>query len=490
VDGLLDLAKTGQAAVAAADLPLCVDMDGTLLRIDTLHEAAFAAVFQEWRVAFRLPGWLGRGKAHLKQELARRWTFDAATMPYNSSLVAYLQQQHAAGRRIVLCTAAHRDIAERVAAHLGLFDEVIATEGDANLRGPAKADLLCARFGRGGFVYAGNDAMDHVVWNAAAAAIVVNAPASVLRDVQARHKVLAIFDDRPGMLRSALRAMRPYQWVKNGLCLVPPLAAGDLSVASWGGAALISFAFCLVASSIYLFNDISDLGADRAHPRKSRRAFASGDLPVAVGIALAPLLMLTGLGLGALTGGLPALAAYVVGSLCYNIWLKEQPLVDVFVLAALYTVRLFGGGEASGHAVSLWLLGFSSFLFLSLAFVKRVSELQRLSADGGRRAIRRGYMIDDASMLEMFGTAATFASSIVLSLYVRSDTAAHAYGHPAMLWGSIPLLLFWQCRLWLSTARGYMHDDPIVYAARDWVSWVVFACLAAVVAAAWVPSVS
>jgi 4-hydroxybenzoate polyprenyltransferase len=170
-------------------------------------------------------------------------------------------------------------------------------------------------------------------------------------------------------------------------------------------------------------------------------------------------------------------------------WLKERPLVDVFVLAGLYTIRLFGGGEASGHPVSLWLLGFSSFLFLSLAFIKRVSELQRLLATGsGTRPKRRGYSVDDSAMLQMFGCASTFASAIVLSLYVQSDIAARAYSHPAMLWGSIPLLLFWQCRLWLSTTRGHMHDDPIVYAARDWVSWTVFACLLGLAAAALLPA--
>jgi 4-hydroxybenzoate polyprenyltransferase len=194
--------------------------------------------------------------------------------------------------------------------------------------------------------------------------------------------------------------------------------------------------------------------------------------------------------LGWAGGTLAALAIYVVSSLSYNIWLKQQPLVDVFVLAGLYTIRLFGGGEASGHPVSLWLLGFSSFLFLSLAFVKRTSELQRLpAADGGTMPLRRGYMVEDIVILKIFGCASTFASAIVLSLYVQSDIASRAYNHPDMLWGTVPLLLFWQCRLWLSTSRGYMHDDPIVYAARDWVSWVVFVGLVVIAGSAWLPSI-
>lgn len=471
--------------------PLCVDLDGTLLRIDSLHEAAFGAVFADWRVAFSIPGWLVEGKARLKQELATRWAFDPAALPYSRAVLDYLRTERASGRHIVLCTATHRMIAERIAAHLGLFDEVIATEGTLNLRGAAKAEALCHRFGRGGFVYLGNDATDHAVWDCAAAAVVVNAAPGVLRSAQARHRVTAVLTDDVDVARAALRALRPYQWVKNVLCLVPPIAAVDyVAIGSWAGALAIMLAFCLTASGIYVLNDISDLAADRAHPRKSRRPFASGDLPIAAAAILCPVLLLGGVALALASGALLPLAIYVVVSLAYNIWLKELPLIDVFALSGLYTVRLFGGGEASGHAVSLWLLGFSSFVFLSLAFVKRVSELQRLrmaGAGSGGRPLRRGYMVEDLSILQMCGCASTFASAIVLALYVQSEPAGRAYPNAAALWGSIPLLLFWQCRLWLATARGYMHDDPIVYAARDWVSWTVFACLAAVVGVALLP---
>lgn len=482
------LEPTGPAGLDS--LPLCVDMDGTLLHIDTLHEAALATLFSGWRGAVRLAGSLTRGKAVLKREVAEHWDFDPSTLPYDRSLLDFLRRERATGRRIILCTASHRLVAEQVARHLGIFDEVIATDGTRNLRGPEKAAALCERFGEGGFIYAGNDATDHAVWDCAAAAVVVNAPAAVRRDAETRHRVLAVLGDDAGgrawSLRAAVRALRPHQWVKNGLCLVPPIAAGDVSsMATWAGALTVALAFCLVASSIYIVNDISDLSADRAHPRKSRRPFASGELPVAAGLVLAPLLLLGGGILGWLSGTPETLAVYAACSLGYSARLKEMPLIDVFLLAGLYTIRLFGGGEASGHPVSLWLLGFSGFLFLSLALVKRVSELQRLLAARKGKAARRGYTVEDLIVLQMFGCASTFASAIVLSLYVQSDTAARVYGHPSMLWGCVPLLLFWQCRLWLSTARGYMHDDPIVYAARDWVSWTVFVCLAAVVGLAW-----
>ncbi len=474
-------------AAACIDLPLCVDMDGTLLRVDTLHEAALSAAMAGPAALLRLLTALRRGKAAMKLAAAEAWTFDPATLPYSRAVLDHLEQARAAGQRIVLCTAAHHRIADRIAAHLGLFDEVIATRGDDNLRGARKAAALEARFGHRGFVYLGNDASDLPVWRSAAGAIVVNAPGHVRRRAEAQGLVLAVLEDHGpgGRPRAMLKALRPHQWLKNALCLVPPLAAADLGLAGWAGALTAMAAFCLMASGIYVVNDISDLAADRAHPRKSRRPFASGAIGVATGMMMAPLLILGGALLGWMAGALPILLAYAVASIAYSLVLKEQPLVDVFMLAGLYTIRLFGGGEASGHPVSLWLLGFSGFIFLSLALIKRVSELQRLQAKRGGWAARRGYMAEDAAMLQTFGAGATFTSAVVLLLYVQSETASLAYAEPALLWAAVPLLLFWQCRLWLSTARGYMHDDPIVYASRDWVSWAVLACLGGVAVLAW-----
>jgi 4-hydroxybenzoate polyprenyltransferase/phosphoserine phosphatase len=474
---------------ATDDLPLCVDMDGTLLRINSLHEAAFAAVLADWRTVFRIPIWLAAGRARLKQELTRRWRFAAAQLPYSNGLLQLLQQSHARGRRIVLATAADQHAADAVAQHLGVFDDVIASDGTDNLRGERKADELCRRFGERGFVYAGNDRTDHAVWQHAAGAIVVNASGSVAQAAGKRYHLVAVIDDRTSRVRAAVRALRPYQWVKNLFALVPLLAAGDFrNVDAWRHSLAIMAAFCATASAIYLLNDLSDLAADRAHPRKRLRPFASGALPLASGLAMVPILLLIGAWLGVASGAWLALALYAALSLAYTIQLKEQPLIDVFILAALYTIRLFAGGEASGHPVSMWLLGFSSFLFLSLALVKRVSELYRLQTAALQKTERRGYSVQDLAMLQMFGSAATFASVVVLSLYVQSDTALLAYKRPWMLWGVIPLLLFWQCRLWLSTSRGYMNDDPIVYAARDWVSWLVFAGIVGVAIAAWLPA--
>jgi 4-hydroxybenzoate polyprenyltransferase len=162
-------------------------------------------------------------------------------------------------------------------------------------------------------------------------------------------------------------------------------------------------------------------------------------------------------------------------SLAYSFYFKAQPLVDVFLLAGLYTVRLIGGGVATGYQVSLWLLAFSSFLFLSLAIVKRVAELQELARREQRKAAGRGYRAGDVPILQAMGMAATFVTSLVLALYVQAEISVGARG-PTLSWAIVPLMLFWQCRIWLATARGRMHHDPIVFAARDWVSWLVTLC--------------
>lgn len=469
-----------------SEIPLCVDLDGTLIRTDTLHEAAVAAVFSNWTNLARIPGWLARGRATLKRELGKRWRFDPARLPYNPDFLAYLRTEKARGRKLILATASDECVARPIAEHLGLFDEVLASDGSTNLRGGRKAEVLSSRFGEKQFAYAGNDATDHAVWRKSANVIVVNSPRSVKRAALRRYADTSLYDERGTQLSALLRALRPYQWVKNIFVLVPLFTSGGLrDLNAWAHTLVAMAAFCAVASAIYLLNDVSDIAADRAHPRKRNRPFANGTLNIVTGLIASPLLLLVGAGLAVWSGAWLAVAIYAVLSTSYTARLKEMPLIDVFILAALYTLRLEGGGEASGHPVSLWLLGFSSFLFLSLALVKRVSELDRLQADGSAKtAARRGYSVEDLQILQMFGVGTTFASAVVLSLYVQSQTAMEIYERPQLLWFLIPLILFWECRLWLSTARGYMHDDPIVYTARDWVSWIVFGAVGIVMLAA------
>ena len=464
-------------------LPLCVDLDGTLVRTDTLVEGLIS-LFGSMNPR-TIVGAFAAGRSGLKARVAAAAPFDPALLPYNEPLLDYIRAERAKGRYIVLATAANEAVAVRVASHLGLFDEVIASTSGHNLKGAAKAEALIARFGVAGFAYAGDARADLPVWRQSAAAILVNVSAGVAARVRAGSPIEHAIDDRPPLAAALLRAMRPHQWVKNLLVFVPIFTADAMTNwPSWAGGILAFLAFSAVASSIYLLNDLLDLASDRAHPQKRNRPFAAGTAPLPAGVLLSVFLLLAGAVLARQAGILSVVLSYAAMSLGYSLWLKRQPLVDVFALAGLYTVRLIGGGEATQHALSLWLLAFASFLFLSLALVKRVAEV----IDSANRSVRvvsgRGYGPADLIILELFGVCSTFAASLVLALYVQNETTASRYASPALLWGIVPLVLLWSCRMWLSTTRGYMHHDPIMYAARDRVTWAVVGAMVLVVLAA------
>jgi 4-hydroxybenzoate polyprenyltransferase len=278
----------------------------------------------------------------------------------------------------------------------------------------------------------------------------------------------------PSLIVAALKEFRPQQWVKNFLVFVPILTSGDYASAQTWASALVAFlAFCATSSGVYIVNDLMDLEADRNHPRKRLRPLASGALPIGAAYALAPLLFAIGATLALMAGILPFVVLYAACSIAYSAKFKEMPLIDVFLLAGLYSVRLYAGGIATGHDVSLWLFAFSCFLFLGLAIMKRVTELNDLKRRGGDKITRRGYGTGDILILCAFGTNASFVSSMILALYVQSDVILAAGRNPLILWLIVPLMLFWQCRLWLATAREYMTDDPIVYTLKDWVSVLV-----------------
>jgi 4-hydroxybenzoate polyprenyltransferase len=490
--GLLDdgnlvatVKRTDAEAPDGDQVPLCVDLDGTLIHTDLLVEGVIA-ILTNRRLVGKWPRMVAASRAGLKHNVAALAPLDVSLLPYNRPLLSYLREQKAAGRKLVLATAADQRVAQAVADHLDLFDEVIASDGQHNLKGKAKAQALVERFGPQGFAYAGNEASDMSVWRAAHSAVVVNASRAVNADVSRNVVVEARFDDRPSLFRAALAAMRPHQWAKNVLVFVPLIMAHAVTdITGWCYALGMFVAFCATASGIYLVNDLADLTADRQHPRKRRRPFASGALPLTIGACLACALLAIGAGFSMMVGAPIVIALYAIASISYSLAFKEFPLVDVFMLAGLYTIRVFGGGVATGHWASLWLLAFCGFLFLGLALIKRTEEMAAVGRSGGDRvAARRGYFPSDVPILQSFGCASTFASGVVLALFVGSDAASAQYATPGLLWGIVPLILFWECRLWLSTARGHMHDDPIVYATRDWVSWIVAACILAVVAAA------
>lgn len=449
---------------------LVVDLDGSLILTDMLHESALKLFKQRPWDVLRIPFWLAEGKAALKQRLASDAEFDPATLPYNLPLLDWLRAQRAEGRRLVLCTASDTRIAESIAQHLGIFDEVIASDGTHNLAGPDKARALCRRFGERGFDYVGNSSADLAVWPLARRAIVVNASARLVQRARALAEVEREFAAPARDLRTWGSLLRVHQWLKNLLLMVPLLAAHDLANGrAWGALALGFAAFCLCASSVYMLNDLLDLESDRRHPRKRMRPFASGQVPVSTGVLMMPVLLLAGMGIGFAVGPvfLSCLVLYFVLTCAYSWVLKRLMLVDCLTLAVLYTLRIIAGAAAVGHALSFWLLAFSVFLFLSLAFVKRYAELEIQQSTSDGKIHGRGYRTADAPLVQTMGIIAGYTSVLVLALYLNSEAVIRLYRSPIWIWGAVPVVLFWISWMWMQAHRGRMHDDPLVFAVKD-----------------------
>ena len=461
------------------DTPLCVDCDGTLIRTDLLHEAVLLLVKQAPLKLLLLPFWLVRGKAYLKQRVSESVEFEWPTLPLNEAVVDAIGVARAAGRRIVLATASHQRLADGLASHLGLFDDVLATEGSVNLAGENKRARLVKHFGERGFDYVGDSNADLPVWSSSRQAIIVSfgpGLANAARRIATVERVIA--KPRAGFA-GYLRALRLHQWLKNLLVFVPLAAAHQLTTAKGLLSGLFAFAaFSLCASAVYLLNDLLDLESDRRHIRKRLRPFAAGLIPVSHGFVLMPLLLLLSLAIAVLclpTQFLVVLLSYFAVTLAYSLRLKRQVIVDVLILAGLYTLRVIGGGAATQVVPSFWLLAFSMFIFLSLALVKRYSELLITLQQNNAAPAGRGYLVNDLPVLMSAGTSSSMVAVLVLALYINNPEIRTLYAEPLWLWLVPPLLLYWVSRLWMKTHRGEIDDDPVVFAVRDWQSLVVVA---------------
>lgn len=457
----------------ANPVPLCVDCDGTLIRTDLLHEGLLLLVKQAPLALLLLPFWLLRGKVYFKQQVAARVALRFESLPYRERVIEIVRAAQAEQRPVVLATASPRVWAEGVAAHVGGVAQVLATEGERNLRGGAKAARLTELYGPRGFDYIGNDGNDVAVWAAARGAIVVSSSSGLIARARAVAEVQEVVaDERAGPL-AYVKMIRVHQWLKNLLILVPMISAHRLgSAESLLQAALAFAAFCLCASAVYVINDLLDLDADRQHVRKRRRPLAAGRIPVAHAIVAAPLLLIGSFALALLLPRalLLVLGGYFVMTLAYSLRLKRQVIVDVLLLAALYTMRLLAGAVATSVTPSFWLLAFSMFLFLSLALVKRYSELKVTLAESKHAAAGRGYWVADLPVLMALGVSAGMAAVLVLALYINDPETRRLYPGTFWLWLVPPLMLYWVSRVWMKTHRDEIDDDPVVWAVRDWQS--------------------
>ena len=475
------------AAPTAAAPPICVDLDGTLVRTDLLLESLLSAVRKNPLVLFYLPFWLARGKAALKQKLAAAAGLDPALLPYHEPLLDYLRAQKQSGSKLYLTTASNQRLAQKVADHLGLFDGVLASDEWSNLKGARKRRAIEEELLGQPYLYAGDSAADLPIWSGSAGAITVGASRAVTAALKRGHiPIVAGFTGRSSRGLASLKALRIYQWCKNVLVFVPLLLGHAVNFAHVLPATVAFFAFSLCASAFYVINDLLDLEADRVHPRKRRRPFASGALSIPDGFrllaCLVPAIVLLNLWLPPQARWL--LAFYALVNLLYSVQLKRVMFLDVLVLACMYTLRLLYGAAASAITVSLWTLAFSLFLFLGLALVKRLTELRLVRNHRGTSVARRAYLPIDIGMIRSFASASLYLSVLVLALYINSTDVGKLYHRPEALWFVGLLLIYWISRVLMLANRGALTDDPIVFAFRDRPSRCVAVLVAGCVALA------
>jgi 4-hydroxybenzoate polyprenyltransferase len=462
------------------NIPLCVDCDGTLLKTDFLHEALFLLLKQSPASIFLLPVWLMRGKAYFKQQIATRVKINYELLPLHDEVINTINEARSKGRHVVLATASPQIWAQGLADKLNLFHEVIASDALNNLSGSAKAKKLVDRFGDKQFDYIGNDHIDLQVWAKSAGAIVVSNDSSLIKKATRLTEVKRVINSKKSTFQPYFKALRPHQWLKNLLVWLPLAAAHQLSSASGLVNGLFAFtSFSLCASAVYIINDLLDLESDRAHLRKRKRPFASANIPIWQGTLMVPVLLLSSmlLALHLPTEFLIVLGFYFIMTLAYSLRLKRQVIVDVILLAGLYTIRVIAGAAATATIPSFWLLALSMFIFLSLAMIKRYSELLVTLQEQKTETAGRGYQITDLPVLMSIGVSAGIASVMVLALYVNSPESTALYQHKVWLWLAPPLLLYWISRCWMKAHRGEVDDDPVIFAIRDWQSLTICAAL-------------
>jgi len=453
---------------SARGRPLCVDLDGTLVSTDTLWECVLWLMLRRPWLLLVAPFWLLGGRANFKQRVAMRCVLDPATLPYREDLLVALRHLKKSGRKLVLATAADREIADSVAKHLDLFDEVLSSDGRANLRAAVKRERLSLAYAASGFDYVGDSHADLSVFERATRGFLVGS-STRLAVLARQHGNVVVVSSRPNVFAALLKELRVHQWAKNALVVLPVVLAPELPQLHVVARALLAaLAFSLCASAGYVWNDLLDLEADRAHHSKRFRPFASGALPVAWGLPL--FFALVGAGFGLSVRCLPPsfslmLVVYFAGTLGYSLYLKRMLVVDVLALAGLYTHRILAGGIATSIPISSWLLGFSLFFFLSLAFAKRYVELSLFSGEG--KIKNRDYYKIDLQMIGVMGPASGFLAALVFSLYVEMGSHRGAYAEPLVLWLVVPVLLYWVTRVWILTGRGQMQDDPVKFALKD-----------------------
>ena len=464
--------------------PLVVDLDGTLIKTDLLIEAFFAYLGHDFLGAIRAAGAVVGGKAALKHKLASQVKIDASLLPYDDAVLALITKARSDGRPVYLATASHERKAQSVATHLGLFHGVFATTEISNLAGTSKAKALVKAFGVRGFDYVGNAAADVAIWQEARHAYAVRATPAVRRQAERMGVTLRHVETSTSpWWRTWLKALRVHQYLKNTLIFVPLLTSHSFGLDAVLAAFLAFLSFSAAASAVYILNDLVDIEADRRHPTKCLRAFASGALSVKAG-----LLAMAGLFVAAFVGAsqlslnyLLVLAGYVALTTAYSLYIKRKMLVDIVVLALLYTVRVIAGGVAIDVVLSEWLLTFSLFIFTSLALIKRYVELATRLDRGMEDPTNRNYLKTDLVVIGGLAAASGMNAVTVFALYLSSPAVVSVYTRPKILWLTCPILIYILGRMLIMAHRRILHEDPIVFAISDRISRLAVLLISAIV---------
>ena len=466
-----------QTRATEIDFPLVVDLDGTLINSDLLFEGFILLLRKNPLYIFSCLAWLFRGKAYLKDSILSRVQIQAELLPYNKELLGFLKEEAGKGRKIILATASPLSNALVVAGIHPIFYKVFGTENNINLKGKKKLNALVNEFGKSKFDYIGDSLSDLKIFESARYSYLVN-PTLILKFRANKYSnVKETWDFKQGSLKSWFKAIRVYQWVKNLLVFVPLITSHSFYSIKVLTLAVIAFtSFSLVASAGYLINDLLDINSDRAHPTKRFRPLASGQISLLSGFAFSIVLLALGFYLASKLNYLFSIIVllYFFTSLSYSVFLKRIVLYDVFVLAVLYSTRVFAGGVATNIPLSSWLIAFSTFIFLSLAFIKRYSELLRMEGNDSLKERGRGYLVEDIHLLQTMGVVSGFVSVVVFSLYLDSPEVSRLYSNPKILWITSLLFLFWISRMWMLTVRDKMTDDPIIFTLKDWISYLIF----------------
>ena len=466
-------------------LPLCVDLDGTLIDGDVTFETILLFVKHYPLKTPLLFWWILKGRAHMKTKLASVVDIRADLLPYNQKFVEFLKQQAGKGQKIILVTASDSKFAQAVAKHLGFFSDVLASDATTNLKAHKKADVLVAGYGEKQFIYAGNSNADLPVWEKSASPIAVNTSGKLLQQLKCLNAPAMEFPRSTSVWKSLLKAMRPHQWSKNALVFLPLIASHQFFNNALFVKTVSAFiAFCFCASAIYILNDLLDLESDRQHVRKKNRPFANGSLSVPFGIGASLILMSVAILIGSFAGFgfLVVLLGYIILTMLYSFGLKALAIIDVLFLAGLFTIRVVAGYAVTQVPYSNWFLAFSLFLFLSLAFMKRYIEIKALSdkREVGYQLPGRGYRVGDEAQIGRLGNVSGYLSIMVFALYTESDAVLNLYRQPMFLWALFPILIYAISNMWLQASRGEMVDDPVVFVLKDKASYIMLAMAAVV----------